>query len=84
MLAEKQKFGASSDQMGKQLLNQCLECKAWTLSNKCTCGGVARAAAPIKWSPEDHHAEYRRRLDGVEEEGWANKLPTLPDLTEEE
>ena len=41
-------------------------------------------AAPIKWSPEDHHAQYRRRLEGVEGEGWSQKLPTLPDMTEEE
>ena len=37
--------------MGKQLLNQCQDCGAWTLSTKChKCGGTARAAAPIKWS----------------------------------
>ncbi len=71
--------------MGKQLLNQCQDCGAWTLSTKChKCGGVARAAAPIKWSPEDHHAEYRRRLEGVESDDWSQKLPTLPDMTEEE
>ena len=71
--------------MGKQLLNQCQDCGAWTLSTKChICGGTARAAAPIKWSPEDHHAKYRRRLEGVEGEGWSQKLPTLPDMTEEE
>ena len=68
--------------MGKQLLNQCLDCKAWTLSNNCSCGGVARAAAPIKWSPEDHRANIRRKMYDVSSKEWTEKLPSLESLDE--
>jgi rRNA maturation protein Nop10 len=46
------------------------------------CGSVAIQASPIKWSPEDKHAHLRRRLSGVELEGWASTLPTLSDVEE--
>ena len=37
--------------MARQLLQQCVECQAWTFERKCPhCEGPANAAAPIKWS----------------------------------
>ncbi|NCG42676.1 MAG: ribosome biogenesis protein [Euryarchaeota archaeon] len=49
--------------MAKQLLQQCLDCNAWSLSTTCpSCGKTAQAAAPLKWSPEDHRAELRRKM----------------------
>jgi len=55
------------------------------LSTTCpACGGSARAAAPIKWSPEDTKADLRRRLEGVTEAAWIEALPSLGDVDEEE
>lgn len=69
--------------MARQILQQCLECSAWTLATTCpACGATAQAAAPLKWSPEDHRANLRRKMNGVEEEGWHEKLATLPSLSE--
>jgi rRNA maturation protein Nop10 len=48
------------------------------------CGGTARAAAPMKWSPEDTKADLRRRLEGVTESSWIDSLPELGDADEEE
>ena len=70
--------------MARQLMQRCKECGAFSLSTKRhTCGGVAQAAAPMKWSPEDKRAHLRRKLEGVEETGWANTLPTLASQEEE-
>ncbi len=80
---EKPRFGESSDKMGKQLLNQCQDCGAWTLSTKChKCGGTARAAAPIKWSPEDQRANIRRKMYNVESKEWLDSLPSLEKISE--
>ncbi len=69
--------------MARQLLQQCLECKAWTLATTCpSCGAKAQAAAPLKWSPEDHRAEIRRKMYSVTEPEWAEGLATLPSLEE--
>ncbi len=69
--------------MAKQLLQQCLDCNAWSLSTTCpSCGKNAQAAAPLKWSPEDHRAELRRRMHNVEDSSWPQSLPTLPSLEE--
>jgi rRNA maturation protein Nop10 len=60
-------------------MQKCTECGEHCLSTKCpTCGGFAKAAAPMKWSPEDKRAHLRRQLEGVEEPGWSESLPTLP------
>ena len=67
--------------MARQRMQQCLSCKAFSLQTTCpSCGEKAQAAAPLKWSPEDHRASLRRKMNGVEENGWAASLPTLPDL----
>ena len=69
--------------MAKQLLQQCLDCNAWSLSTTCpSCGKTAQAAAPLKWSPEDHRAELRRKMYNVEDSSWPQSLPTLPTLEE--
>ena len=69
------------DLMARQLLQQCLECGAWTLATTCpSCGAKAQAAATLKWSPEDHRAAIRRKMYGVESPEWAAELATLPSL----
>ncbi|MBL6733438.1 MAG: hypothetical protein ISP84_02710 [Candidatus Poseidonia sp.] len=69
--------------MARQRMQQCLSCKAFSLKTTCpACGEVAQAAAPLKWSPEDHRAALRRKMNRVEEPGWASTLPTLPTLDE--
>ena len=70
--------------MARQQMQRCKECGAYSLSTTClVCGGVAQAAAPMKSSPEDKRAHLRRKLEGVEENGWANTLPTLASQEEE-
>jgi len=67
--------------MARQILQQCKTCKAWSLSTTCSsCGEVAQAAAPLKWSPEDNRAQIRRKMYNVESKEWAQELPTLPSL----
>ena len=67
--------------MARQILQQCLTCKAWSLSTTCTsCGETAQAAAPLEWSPEDNRATIRRKMYAVESKEWAENLPTLPSL----
>lgn len=69
--------------MARQLLQQCLECRAWTLATTCpACGSKAQAAAPLKWSPEDHRASIRRKMYEVESPEWVSGLATLPSLKE--
>ena len=73
----------TGDIMARQLLQQCLECEAWTLATTCpSCGAKAQAAAPLKWSPEDHRADIRRKMYKVEDPAWAKSLATLPSLEE--
>lgn len=67
--------------MVRQILQQCLTCQAFGLSTTCSkCGERAQAAAPLKWSPEDHRASLRRKMNGVEDPSWSETLPTLPSL----
>ena len=69
--------------MARQILQQCLECSAWSLSTTCPiCGGKAQAAAPIKWSPEDHRASIRRKMYDVNSKKWTDDLPELGSLDE--
>ena len=70
--------------MARQQMQKCKDCGAFSLSTTCPkCGGTAQAAAPMKWSPEDKRAHLRRKLDGVEEDGWSDSLPTLTPQEEE-
>ena len=67
--------------MARQILQQCLECQSWSLSITCPkCGGRAQAAAPIKWSPEDHRASVRRKMYDVSSKEWTEKLPQIHSL----
>ena len=69
--------------MARQLLQQCVQCKAWTLHRDCPhCNGTANAAAPMKWSPEDQRANIRRKMYNVESEDWLNSLPELETISE--
>tara|TARA_Y100000589_G_scaffold329523_1_gene376336 strand:- start:838 stop:1086 length:249 start_codon:yes stop_codon:yes gene_type:complete len=69
--------------MPRQLLQQCVNCGTWCLETICpACGSKAQAAAPLKWSPEDHRANVRRQLNDVESPEWAQRIPTLPSLEE--
>ncbi len=69
--------------MAKQRMQQCLTCGAFSLKTTCpACGERAQAAAPLKWSPEDHRAALRRKMNGVEDAEWAANLATLPHLDE--
>jgi len=64
-------------------MQQCLSCGAFSLKTTCPlCGERAQAAAPLKWSPEDHRAALRRKMNGVEENQWPSQLATLPSLEE--
>ena len=70
--------------MARQQMQQCKSCGKYCLTTVCpSCGGVAQAAAPMKWSPDDKRAHLRRRLEGVEEDGWPKSLPTLASDEEE-
>ncbi|MCH1460758.1 MAG: RNA-protein complex protein Nop10 [Candidatus Poseidonia sp.] len=65
--------------MARQRMQQCLSCGKFSLKIECpSCGERAQAAAPLKWSPEDHRAGLRRRMNRVEDPAWAEALPTLP------
>ncbi|RJU97904.1 MAG: hypothetical protein DWC00_00475 [Candidatus Poseidoniales archaeon] len=69
--------------MARQLLQQCTVCQAWCLEITCPqCGGRAQAAAPLKWSPEDHRAKIRRTLNNVETPEWSASIPTLASVQE--
>ena len=69
--------------MARQLLQQCTVCEAWCLDTTCPqCGGKAQAAAPLKWSPEDHRAKIRRTLNNVATPEWSASIPTLPSVEE--
>ena len=69
--------------MPRQLLQQCLCCGALWLETICPkCGGTAQAAAPLKWSPEDHRANVRRQLNNVESPEWPQTIPTLPSVVD--
>ena len=71
-------------EMARQMMQRCNDCGYYSLSTVCpTCGGTSTAAAPLKWSPEDKRAHLRRKLEGVEEDGWAETLPTLTPGEEE-
>ena len=49
--------------MSKVLLKRCTGCREYTLQETCPhCGAPAKPNRPARFSPEDHHGEYRRRL----------------------
>lgn len=55
--------------MSRVLLKRCSGCRDYTLQETCPhCGAKAVANRPAKFSPEDHHGEYRRRLKLLDRE----------------
>lgn len=47
----------------KALMKRCGTCGEYTLQDTCpSCGAPAHPNKPAKFSPEDHHGAYRRKL----------------------
>ena len=69
--------------MARTRLQKCTVCAAYGLSETCgECGGLAQAAGPMRFSPEDARADLRRKLKEVESKEWALNLPS-PEAEEE-
>lgn len=50
------------------MLRTCTSCDRYTLKENCAeCGSKTRDPAPAKFSPEDKHGKYRRRLKRLNE-----------------
>ena len=77
---------SGSDSLVRQRLQKCHTCSGYSLSTTCPkCGGSAQAAAPMKWSPEDHQAARRRQRLKVGENEWIESLPKpVNSISEEE
>ena len=74
-----------SDSLVRQKLQMCLSCLAHGLSTTCPkCGQRAQAAAPMKWSPEDHQAARRRQRINVGGKEWLAGLPEPVNSVSEE
>lgn len=70
--------------MARTKMQKCRQCGAYGLTTKCKkCGGLAQAAAPLKFSPEDPQATRRRKYEKVTSPTWVDNLPT-PKKEEEE
>lgn len=71
--------------MGRSNLQKCPECGVYSLNSTCpTCGAKMRAAAPLKFSPEDRQGERRRQRKEVESGNWAASLPSIKENGGEE
>lgn len=47
----------------RTLLRRCTACARYTMKDSCpACSGVTRVPVPARFSPEDKHGVYRRRL----------------------
>ena len=69
--------------MARTRLQKCTVCAAYGLSGTCgECGGLAQAAGPMRFSPEDARADLRRKLKEVESKEWALNLPSVEDEEE--
>jgi len=63
--------------MVRQKLQKCTACGVYGLALTCkACGGKAQAAGPMRFSPEDSRGHLRRKIHGVEDPTWAEKLPS--------
>ena len=51
------------------LLRKCVKCGKYTLSHAICphCGGEVRIPHPVKFSPEDKYAKYRRTIRGYDQ-----------------
>ena len=71
--------------MGRSNLQKCPECSRYSLESECPdCGSKMRAAAPLKFSPEDRQGERRRQRKGIGSGAWAKSLPSIEDSDGEE
>ena len=71
--------------MGRSNLQKCPKCSAYALATECPeCGTKMKAAAPLKFSPEDRQGDRRRQRKGVESEEWVQVLPSIVELDGEE
>ena len=43
-----------------QSILKCTTCESYGMSEKCSCGGKRMLCKPLKYSPEDKYAKYRR------------------------
>ena len=69
--------------MARTRLQKCTACGAYGLSETCgDCGGLAQAAGPMRFSPEDARADLRRKLKDVESKQWSTDLPSPEDEEE--
>lgn len=68
--------------VARQRLQQCTSCGKFTLGPTCD-GFPTRAAAPMKWSPDERHAHHRRQREGTGTEAWLDALPASVELEEE-
>jgi len=71
--------------MGRSNLQKCPKCARYSLASECPdCGTKMKAAAPLKFSPEDRQGERRRQRKGVESGDWAKSLPSIEETDGEE
>ena len=56
--------------MARHIL-RCRRCRAYSMEEKCRCGGEAITTRPPKYTPKDKYAKYRRiaKRNGLEKEG---------------
>lgn len=72
-------------EMGRSNLQKCPKCSAYALATECPeCGAKMKAAAPLKFSPEDRQGDRRRQRKGVESGEWVHSLPSIVELDGEE
>lgn len=72
-------------EMGRSNLQKCPKCSVYALATECPeCGAKMKAAAPLKFSPEDRQGDRRRQRKGVESGEWAQGLPSIVELNGEE
>ena len=45
---------------------KCGKCRAYTMIERCSCGGKAITVKPAKYSPEDKYGAYRRKAQRKE------------------
>ena len=41
---------------------KCSKCSSYTMEEECNCSGKAFSPKPLKYSPDDKYASYRRKI----------------------
>jgi rRNA maturation protein Nop10 len=63
--------------MTRSRIQKCKDCGSYGLSTTCKkCGGIAQAAGPLKFSPQDPQAKRRREYENVIDPKWVENLPS--------